>query len=146
MLYLLALTDRTSFHNGVPFNTIFPESISPEVIFLRPPEKLIIEIHVVGRYSRFVWHRNGTDVQQSLLFNFNEIYVVEETTTADFGHYQFIPFSSPPTVQLVRPPQLNFIVTSPGMCVKYHNAVWSLPSPIATYAIWFITQQNCSKT
>lgn len=121
MLYLLGLTDRTSLHNQVPFDTIFPESISPMVILLRPPEKLVIEVHVTGRYSRIVWHRNGTDVPQSSLHNFNEIYVQGETTTADFGHYQVIPFTSPPILQLVRPPVLNFIVTSPGLCVKDQN-------------------------
>ena len=87
------------------------------VILLRPPEKLVIEVHVTGRYSRIVWHRNGTDVSPSSLHNFNEIYVVEETTTVDFGHYQCFPFTSPPTIQLVRPSHLDFIVTSPGMCV-----------------------------
>ena len=108
-------TDTFGDFNGVPFNTIFLETVSPEVIFLHPPEKLVIEATVRGRYSRIVWHRNGTSVPQSSLSNFNEIYVVQKTSTADFGHYEVIPFTSPPTLQLLRPPMLEFIVTSPGL-------------------------------
>ena len=104
----------TSLYNQHPLNTIFPMNISPEVIFLRPPERLVIEVKVRGRYSRVVWHRNGTDVPQSSLSNFNEIYAVEQTTTSDFGYYQVFPFTFPPTIQLVRPSHLSFIVTSPG--------------------------------
>lgn len=104
----------TSILNNVTFNTIFSKNLSEEVIYLHPPEKLVIEVEVKGRYSRIVWHRNGTDLPRSSLSNFNEIYTVQATTTADFGHYQVIPFTSPPAIQLVRPYVLNFVVTSPG--------------------------------
>ena len=127
-LYLLLPTDLTSIYTEVLFNTIFSESISPEVIFLHPPEQLIIEVSVRGRYSRIVWHRNGTDAPQSSLSNFNEIYVVQETSSADFGHYQVIPFASPPTIQVVRPPVLDFVVTSPGLCVKDAMSIVNIPA------------------
>ena len=106
--------------NGANFNTITAERVSPRLIFLRPPKKLVIEVKVKGRYSRILWHRNGTSVShdQASLINFKEIYAVEETSTLDFGHYQVIPNSFPPTIQLVRPAELNFIVTSPGIVIS----------------------------
>ena len=51
-----------------------------------------------------------------ITFNFNEIYVVQETSTADLGQYQVIPLPCPPTVQVVRPSVLDFFVTCPGLC------------------------------
>ena len=99
---------------GFSLSTISPVSISPPAILLQPPKKLVIEVKVIGRYSRIIWHRNGTAIPQSYLSNFNELYVVEETSTSDFGYYQVIPATSPPGIQIVRPSQLSFVVTSPG--------------------------------
>ena len=108
------LADYFSDFRGISYNTISPMSLSPPAILLQPPKKLVIEVKVIGRYSRIIWHRNGTTIPQSSLSNFNELYVVEETSTSDFGYYQVIPATSPPGVQIVQPSLLNFVVTSPG--------------------------------
>ena len=110
-------TDLFSDYNGATFSSIFIEEISPRLIFVRPPETLAIEVSVKGRYARILWHRNGTSVSMSSLSNFNELYVVQATSTLDFGHYQVIPNTIATTLQLVRPAELSFIVTSPGVCI-----------------------------
>ena len=74
------------------------ERISPEVIVLDPPEKLVIETRASGGYQRFDWQRNtipftltqGQPFTVTLqeLPNFFEIFVREPTTTNDLGVYE----------------------------------------------------------
>ena len=40
---------------GRQISTLYHESISPEVIFLHPPEKLVIEVRCRGRYNGISW-------------------------------------------------------------------------------------------
>ncbi len=42
--------------------TIRIERISPEVIFLRPPEKLVIELRVSGNYEVLFWYKDVVHV------------------------------------------------------------------------------------
>ena len=74
------------------------EKVSPPVIILDPPEKLVIETRASGGYQRFNWHRNDTlfSPSPSAPFyvvvprefpNFFEIFVREPTTTNDLGVY-----------------------------------------------------------
>ena len=71
-----------------------PERISPAVIFLRPPEKLVLEVSASGGYSSIVWSRGGntlgTTAAPALLSEFThffEIFVRELTTASDLGVY-----------------------------------------------------------
>ena len=74
------------------------ERVSPRVIILDPPEKLVIETSASGGYQRFNWFRNGSlfSPSPSALFhvvvprefpNFYEIFAREPTTTDDLGVY-----------------------------------------------------------
>lgn len=97
-------------------NTIFLKRISPEVIFLRPPEKLIIEVKVSGRYRNIQWQKNGFSltIQPQQFPNYNEILIYSTTTQEDIGLYEISVFSNPIT-QIVSPSELDFHVITPGM-------------------------------
>ena len=103
-------------------NTILIEnvsSISPDVIFLRPPEKLVIELKATGRYLRIAWQKNGavlsanTPQSPNEFPNHYEIYVVGETTEDDFGLYEVNLFPFDITGQLAVPGDLDFVVIPP---------------------------------
>ena len=74
------------------------ERVSPQVIVLDPPEKLVIETRASGGYWQFDWQRNGSPftLAQGQPFtitlqefpNFFEIFVREPTTTNDLGVYR----------------------------------------------------------
>ena len=97
-------------------STLYLENISPTVIILHPPEKLVIEVRCRGRYSGISWARNGALIDRSLLSNHDEIYALERTTEADYGFYQVILTPSPPSFQIVVPDSiLEFLVTAPGL-------------------------------
>lgn len=63
------------------------EMISPQVIVLSPPEKLVIETRASGSYQRLEWSRNGTLLTGDFV-NFYETFVHEPTTTDDLGVYE----------------------------------------------------------
>ena len=89
------------------------------MIFLHPPEKLVIEVRCRGRYSGISWERLTTSIDRSLLSNHDEIYALGRTTEADYGLYQVVLFPSPPTFQDIVPDSiLDFIVTAPGWCFE----------------------------
>ena len=81
----------SSLYSG---STIRIERVSPEVIILRPPEKLVIEVKVSGDYGVLFW-RKGT-ISQPIpglmepqeLSNFYEIFVRDNTTDEDVGIYR----------------------------------------------------------
>ena len=98
-------------------STVFLERISPEVIFFRPPEKLVIEVKTRGRVLFVQWTINGNSFDGAVGANFayhREIYVREETTQADIGVYEVRVFPDPFTGQVLLPTELEFLVTSPG--------------------------------
>jgi len=70
------------------------ESVSPRVIVLDPPEKLVIETRASGGYQHYDWLRNGNPVNQGTFSvtldefsNFFEIFVREPTNMDDLGVY-----------------------------------------------------------
>ena len=98
-------------------STVFLERISPEVIFLRPPEKLVIEVKPRGRVILVQWSKNVNQLSGTLGVNFayhREIYVQEETTQADIGLYEVQVFPDAVVGQRLVPNELDFIVTYPG--------------------------------
>ena len=74
------------------------ERVSPRVIVLDPPEKLVIETRASGGYRQFDWTKNeyAFTVTQGQPFtvtlqefpNFFEIFVREPTTANDLGVYE----------------------------------------------------------
>ena len=73
------------------------ERISPRVIVLDPPEKLVLETRASGGYREFDWRKNANvftlaqgepfTVTLQEFSNFFEIFVREPTTTNDLGVY-----------------------------------------------------------
>lgn len=100
-------------------NTITLERISPEVIYLRPPEKLVIEMKVTGRYGRIEWRKNNGEslsTQPQHFSNYDEIFARGETTNDDIGLYEVELVPSDPITQLFVPQgDLEFFVISPGI-------------------------------
>ena len=67
-----------------------PERVSPLVVFLTPPEKLVLEVKASGGYDIINWNRVGDrSFRQSLseLVNFHEVFVRQPTTTSEYGTY-----------------------------------------------------------
>ena len=93
------------------------ERISPQVIVLDPPEKLVIETRASGGYQQFDWTKNMNPFTQmqgqpfSVTLqefpNFFEIFVQDNTTTNDLGVYEV-------DLQIITGPQVpevDFTVT-----------------------------------
>ena len=108
-------------------STLFIERVSPEVIYLRLPEKLVIEVKATGRYSFIRWVKNGEglDVQPQQFSNYNEILVYGTTTHEDFGLYEVSLRAASLTTQRNVPSELDFSVVPPGM--YYHARLINYP-------------------
>ena len=85
--------------------TLTLSRVSPEAVILHPPEKLVIEVEVTGRYEFIRWTRNGNLFSEMMtnpffvrfpnvsptsseLASYFEIFVREPTTESDFGVYE----------------------------------------------------------
>ena len=77
------------------------ERVSPRVIVLSPPEKLVIETRSSGGYGQFDWQRNGNAFRTAAapgpstfivtlqeFSNFFEIFVRAPTNASDLGVYE----------------------------------------------------------
>ena len=74
------------------------ERVSPQVIVLDPPEKLVLETSASGGYQQFDWTKNGHPITLTRgqpftitlqeFPNFFEIFVREPTTANDLGWYE----------------------------------------------------------
>ena len=97
-------------------STVFLEKVSPEVIFLHPPEKLVIEIKATGRYRNIRWHKNGLPltIQPQQFPNYNEILVYGTTTQDDLGLYEVELRAANPITQRNIPQELDFLVVPSG--------------------------------
>ena len=94
------------------------ERISPQVIVLNPPEKLVIETRASGGYQHYDWLRNrnpfgtaGFPATPDEFPNFFQIFVREPTTTDDLGVYEADLQITPGQTQL---PDVEFFVTRYG--------------------------------
>ncbi len=101
------------------------ERISPEVIFLRPPEKLVIEVRVSGGYDTLLWTKRSTDsfivipnrILPEEFPGFYMLFVRDNTTADDEGYYGVNPQVGSNKVQThtYRPTGgLRFEVTAPS--------------------------------
>ena len=91
------------------------ERISPRVIVLDPPEKLVIETRASGGYSQFDWQRNRGTFSATIqeFSNFFEIFVREPTTADDLGVYE-VELGVGTGGQV---PEIQFTVTPYSECV-----------------------------
>ena len=119
------------------------ERVSPPVIVLDPPEKLVIETRASGGYQRFNWFRNGSlyNPSPSAPFhvvvpdefpNFFEVFAREPTTTDDLGVYEAglqVAFGQP-TVRNV-----EFVVTRYGKDHKISIYQFTLRTPVPNHAL-----------
>ena len=68
-----------------------PERVSPPVVFLTPPEKLVLEVRVNGGYDLLLWSRVGdssfSQNPTTELINFHEVFVRQPTTSSEYGTY-----------------------------------------------------------
>jgi len=94
------------------------ERVSPRVIVLNPPEKLVIETRASGGYQHYDWLRNGNTYNQGSFFvtvgefpNFFEIFVREPTDMDDLGVYVADLQITPGQTQI---PDVQFVVTEYG--------------------------------
>lgn len=98
-------------------STVFLERVSPEVIFLRPPEKLVIEVKAIGRFRNARWNKNGLPItlNDTNSANHFEIFIRDPTTADDLSLYEVNLRAVEIFSQLNVPSELDFSVTSPGM-------------------------------
>ena len=91
------------------------ERVSPRVIVLDPPEKLVLETRASGGYREFEWIRNGNPfmvasgrfpVSVEDFSNFFEIFVRDNATVNDLGVYDVELVGGEPQV-----PEVDFTVT-----------------------------------
>ena len=69
-----------------------PERVSPPVVFLTPPEKLVLEVRASGGYDLILWSKVGdssfSQNPTTELINFHEVFVRQPTTTSEYGIYR----------------------------------------------------------
>ena len=91
------------------------ERVSPRIIVLDPPEKLVLETTASGGYREFEWIRNGNPfmvasgrfpVSVEDFSNFFEIFVRDNATVNDLGVYDVELVGGEPQV-----PEVDFTVT-----------------------------------
>ena len=103
--------------------TIRIERVSPEVIILRPPEKLVIEVRVSGEYEVLFWGK-GTSIafiprqmRPQEFPNHFETFVRDNTTADDEGFYIVQPQFKSGTTQthtIIPTGGVDFGVIAPG--------------------------------
>lgn len=114
-IYTVVISQTYSYPGVI--NTL--ERISPQVIVLNPPGKLVIETWASGGYQWSAWRKNLNpfSVHPSNPFfvrvpdefpNFYEIFVREPTTIDDLGVYEVELVLSPGQIQADR---IGFVVT-----------------------------------
>ena len=107
------------------------ERLSPQVIVLNPPEKLVLEARASGGYRQVEWTRNGnrfTGVQSQPFTvtapdefpNFFEIFVREPTSTNDLGVYDVDFFVNTGQTQA---PEPDFAVTPYSKCTYIKSII-----------------------
>ncbi len=80
-------------------------SVTPQLIIIEPPERLVIEVQSSGAYDLINWARNGAffifndPISSDRFFYFYEAYVREPTSMDDLGLYEVsvTPFSDQDT-------------------------------------------------
>ena len=101
------------------------ESVTPQLVVLNPPEKLVIEVQASGGYQKIQWFKNQIPFNSTNrtdpyfvrlpdeFSNFFEIFVREPTTVNDLGVYvvQLLSMDPNPQTEVVHVPH---VVTQHG--------------------------------
>ena len=99
--------------------------MSPSIIILRPPEKLVLEITPSGRYFFPSWTRNGISFGASGFENtlsqgivgFGDIYYSDSTAEEDLALYEV--FLNPvPSSGQAPSDRITFTVIAPGTTIS----------------------------
>ena len=138
----------SSLYSG---STIRTERVSPEVIILRPPEKLVIEVRVSGDYEVLSWRKGVVDqpipgiMEPQELPNFYETFVRDNTTDEDVGLYIVTPqfkFGTLSLYTVIPSGGVDFAVIPPGrLQVKQTNILYEVNNYVPFYRQ---CQHNCS--
>ena len=102
--------------------TILIRPVSPPIIVIRPPEKLVIEVQCFGGYVDLFWNRDNSNLVTGL-FHFREVFVAEETTEHSAGIYNVLA----PNRAYYRVVVSTFHVILSGMQSVFYVAVTSVP-------------------
>ena len=119
--------------------TLTLSRVSPEAVILHPPEKLVIEVEVTGRYEFISWTRNGSLFSEMMtnsffvrfpnvfptsseLVDYFEIFVRDRTTESDFGVYEVRLDTLDPSNQItMNGGQVEFAVIQAGESILVQN-------------------------
>ncbi len=107
------------------------ERVSPEVIILRPPEKLVIEVRLSGEYEVIFWRKGtGSNFIPGQMLpqefpNYFETFVRDNTTADDEGLYIVHPQFKSGTTQThtLIPVGIDFGVIAPGKYILSSNLI-----------------------
>ena len=100
-------------------------AVSPSIIILRPPEKLVLEITPSGRYFFTEWFRNGItfgntgfqNTQSRGIVDFGDIYYSDSTTEEDLAEYEVFLNPAPSSGQAISD-IITFTVIAPGTTIS----------------------------
>ncbi len=107
-------------------NNICIERVSPEVIILRPPKKLVIEVRVSGEYEVLFWYKGAIatfipgQMRPQEFPNYFETFVRDNTTADDEGFYSVQPQFKSGTSQthtITPTGSVDFGVIAPGIAL-----------------------------
>ena len=102
------------------------ERVSPEVVLLRPPEKLVIEVRVSGDYECLFWNKGTSSqpipglMEPQELPHFYETFTRDSTTAEDVGIYIVVPHFKSGTAglyTLIPSRGVDFAVIPPGAVI-----------------------------
>ena len=101
--------------------TLSVVAVSPSIIILRPPEKLVLEITPFGHYFFTSWSRNGItfgstgfeSTSSRGIVDFGDVYFSDSTTEEDLAEYDVILHPAPNSGQATLD-RVSFTVIGPG--------------------------------
>ncbi len=114
-------------------------SITPQLIIIEPPERLVIEVQSSGAYDVIVWRRNGAayafndpdfPISSDRFFYFYEAYVREPTSMDDLGVYEVEVFNVADQDTQLAPDQFFTVVRYGEFCTSLftsNNATCTAP-------------------
>ena len=105
--------------------TLSVMAVSPSIIILRPPEKLVLEITPSGRYFFTSWDRNGRafgstgfrSTSSRGIVDFGDVYYSDSTTEDDLAEYEVFLNPAPSSGQVVSN-RITFTVIAPGTTIS----------------------------
>ncbi len=102
-------------------------SITPQLIIIEPPERLVIEVQSSGAYDVINWRRNGASytfndpdfpITSDRFFYFYEAYVRQPTSMDDLGLYEVNVFHAGGQNTALAPDQFFTVVRYGEFCTS----------------------------